>query len=282
MRKLIGIVILTLAFVGLWAIALHAQGLCIPRDKLTVEGQCVEDFHDRLAKFQRLSGPRTVIIGACYAYDIGEPSGIVNLGMYGMKPSEYSQMLQYLRPTDTVFYVFSLREMQEGSGPRQWVFADSKARSAVYAKDQFQGLISPAGFLSLPAPSPSERTQLQTMFPHAKESNLRYTLKYMKDYESVPRITTKRLVEFHSRHPKTVFVWTPIAPMPRVAPEWKQAAATIGVLDKEIHATFSTLPASVIDLGHAVTQGDFLDLFHLRPEAQPRLQAALMNCSPRY
>ena len=239
MRKLLSI--------GAWFTVFMACGLLIftfgpsvnsadfPRHS---PGQRLTSFGERLDKFRAAPGPRTVIIGTCYALDIETPGESFNLSIEVSSPLEALQIARaYCRADDNLVIPVTIRDIHcippnSVLPPRRETFNDfaRKAQLARMSAQRSAG-IKPKQLKLTPA----ERTAL-----------------YNRNFASIAVFDLSVYHQIHERFPNSIFVLFPTMSVDSLS----------GVKESlRQHLQASGLP--IINLEDALPNEYFKDTFHL-------------------
>lgn len=209
-----------------------------------------------------LDTPQAVLVGPSYARDIGTVPGIRNLGLRAAYPQEVKQIVEQIRPDDTVLFLFSPREIIHSQrmktrrpGPLSVVHI-----RVLTAKELVQRKIFP----------PSRRK--------AKQANRDLVKMMVRLYE---KISTKGVdisffFDLYKVHPNIMFVFTPMKPEVLTISERKVRVMRSVMLKLRAEMLASGLP--FLDLSEAIEGPEmFRDHVHLRPAGRALVRRSLLK-----
>ncbi|MBI5114987.1 hypothetical protein HZA56_00775 [Candidatus Poribacteria bacterium] len=243
------------------------------------------DFDDRLQIYNclRRYGPRTVIVGPSYAWQLGSFSGIYNLSILGANPAETANVLRYCRQEDTVLYIFTLREVALFKREAKYSSSCALTRRAAIMRKSIRCMVfgtDNAPYNPIPEADTSvSEVEIETFAKAIDLSKVNVVPKraiFRLRICSVPPedITLRPFLELAEQHPGIVFVFHPMLPLNRVADDTSLAHSISRCLESQerIRELFSQSDLRFVDFSDSVPASMFGDFYHLRDDGKELLR----------
>lgn len=235
--------------------------------------------------------PQNIIIGSCYAANIGSFDNFLNLGIAGSHPKDHIIIMKsYIHSSDQIFYFISFRDVIQRDMPARPICKNRAMRRILIFKEFFHDLI-------LTGKTPrrsrcdnfSEREPIYKLLCESTNSQSLPLLRRSETYLDMnillgnrntcshPLIDVAHLRKMHTLFPNTIFVVSPMLPISHTESETlmaKQINCCVRVLEDFRNALLkSGLP--VIDISDCVPADLFYDFVHFDKKAHNKVRNLL-------
>ncbi len=214
---------------------------------------------------------RRVILGSSYAAEL--ETSYMNLGLIATVPREHMYIIQECWPQDTVLYVFTLRDLFYTNTPVRGYVIRKPLRRLYLSK---MGFLYWAHFYDRAEEKPGDYYEEYRLLMYASgRDSLKglwadRTIQLIEELAAFDRIDLSLLRKLQELHPNIVFVLHPILPL-KPLPEDRSFARQVNHLVRCQQQLLQKLKQSklpVIDLSDQAQSQQFIDLLHVKPEAQ--------------
>jgi len=210
-------------------------------------GWYLADFDQRLEQYKTTTATK-VLIGPCYAYDLGEFGDFFNLGLPGIRPSEMAKIASQCRPDHTVYVFTTLRDAKLADKPARLSVVNPVCRKMAIIRDHIRLKL---GFY--------KKEHKSRGWWQVRNAKIMASIKYPeKAYDALWRIV--------SAHPNVKFVISPMKPnMP------------LGIEDLRQRFIISAKQFDPIDLSDLLEGHMFPSFSHINKHGLAMIREELVN-----
>jgi hypothetical protein len=227
-------------------------------------------------------GRRYVILGSSYAEALD--TSYINLGLISTVPREHMHIIKKCPPADTVLYVFTLLDLFYANSPTREYVIRPPLRRLYLCK---MSLLYRARLFDRVEEKPGSYHEEYRLLQYAagreslKDLWADRTIQLIGGLAACERVDLAPLRRLQQLHPNIIFVLHPILPL-KSLPENSAFARQVNHLVTRQHELLENMQQSglpFIDLSNEVKSEQFIDLLHVRPEAElgRKLEDALMD-----